>query len=120
MPWDGATPAARLRGMTAYLLTVLLVGLAVVRVTRLLTIDQLFEPWRSWWLDRYGAGNSFVYLLYCPWCLSVWIGAVAAGVVEWLAPAPLVHPAVSVVGLVSLYSLAAGVFCAHYGDGGDE
>ena len=104
--------------MTAYILTAVLAALVVVRVTRLLTIDQLFDGWRSWWLDRYGPGNGFVYLLHCPWCLSVWFGAAAAAVVEWLAPAPGVHPAVNVAGLAAAYSLAAGVFCAHYG--GDE
>lgn len=107
--------------MTAYLLTAVLAALVVVRVTRLLTIDQLFAPWRSWWLDRYGV-NGFVYLLHCPWCLSVWLGVAAAAVVEWLAPAPGVHAAVNVAGLAAAYSLASGVFCAHYGDaeGGEE
>ena len=106
--------------MTAYILTALLGLFAVVRVTRLLTVDQLFDGWRSFWLDRYGV-NAFVYLIHCPWCLSVWIGAAAAAVVEWLTPAPGVHPAVNIVGLAAAYSLATGVFCAHYGDeGGDE
>lgn len=106
--------------MTAYIITALLGLFAVVRVTRLLTVDQLFDGWRSFWLDRYGV-NWFVYLIHCPWCLSVWIGAAAAAVVEWLAPAPGVHPAVNIVGLAAAFSLASGVFCAHYGDeGGDE
>lgn len=105
--------------MTAYLLTAILGALTVVRVTRLLTIDQIFEPWRSWWLDRYGPAHWFVYLIHCPWCVSVWLGVPAAAVAQWLAPAPAgVHAAVSVAGLAAAYSLAAGVFCAHYGDGG--
>lgn len=105
--------------MTAYILTALLGLFAVVRVTRLLTVDQLFDGWRSFWLDRYGV-NWFVYLIHCPWCLSVWIGAAAAAVVEWLAPAPGVHPSVNIVGLAAAYSLASGVFCAHYGDEGSD
>lgn len=108
-------------GMTPYILTVFLVAFAVVRVTRLFTIDQLFDSWRSWWLDKYGV-TGFVYLIHCPWCLSVWFGTAGAGVVQLVAPPPGINPVVNVVGLAAAYSLLTGVFCVHYGDaeGGEE
>lgn len=76
-------------------LTVLLIFLATHRVTRLVIEDtfpplgvprnrllQWLEPDEEWrYAHRYarphlGAlGRSLRYLLSCPWCMSVWVGA---------------------------------------------
>lgn len=108
--------------MTALL--VLLTILAVYRVTRLLTEDKIpivAQP-RDFlvnWLDPLpsdiAAGRrqptstsarAVAYLLTCPWCMSVWVGAALLPVVHtWVAPLPypwLLWPAASAVtGLIA-------------------
>lgn len=67
-------------------LTVALVLLATWRLTRLLVADA-FPPVakpRQWVVGRFGDGSSVAYLVECPWCMSVWVGAaVVAGQVLW-------------------------------------
>jgi len=69
---------------------VLTVG-ATVRLTRLLALDTIAFPVRDWLAAQTGnedddpsAKNRFFGfvedMVTCPWCLSVWIGAVAAPV----------------------------------------
>jgi hypothetical protein len=55
---------------------VVLVVLATMRVTRLVTTDYLTEPPRRW-VQRH-APEKLAYLVGCPWCASVWTGAALA------------------------------------------
>ena len=102
---------------------VVLLILAVYRVTRLLTEDKIpiiARP-REWlvnWLDPWPAdvqagkrqstgatAKAVAYLLTCPWCMSVWVGAaVVFGAGLWLdVPYPwLLWPAASAItGLIA-------------------
>jgi len=58
--------------------TVLVVGLATYRATRLIVEDTIFEPQREWVLSKlFGSGwkDLLAYLLTCTYCMSVWIAA---------------------------------------------
>lgn len=59
------------------LITVLLAILATVRVTRLVTHDAISDPVRLWITDRFGANSKIAYFVHCPWCVSMYVGAVA-------------------------------------------
>lgn len=67
-------------------MTVILTVLAIARVTRLITTDMIFEGPRNWVLTRIipvGKEESewrskLGYLILCPWCMSIYVGAVAA------------------------------------------
>lgn len=52
-----------------------LVVLALSRLTRILTIDKISEPARLWVAARRPEGSQLTYLLFCPWCMSVWLAA---------------------------------------------
>lgn len=71
--------------MTMDLLTLLLAAFATARITRLVTADVLTERPRDAvinWLTFRGHG-MVAYLLSCPWCASMYVGAGAAG--AWYA-----------------------------------
>jgi len=65
----------------AWLMVVLAV-LAVYRLSRLVTGDYVTRPMRTWVNERYGE-NRLSYFVTCDWCVSFWLGAVAAPVVVW-------------------------------------
>ena len=64
--------------------------LAVVRLTTLVTHDQITRPVREWAIGRFDAtrrihrllvyllGEPDGYAIGCPWCVSIWVGAVTA------------------------------------------
>lgn len=59
--------------------------LAIARVTRLITRDALFDTPRTAiarWLIGPGRARSLrdhlAYLILCPWCMSIYVGAAAA------------------------------------------
>lgn len=56
------------------LVTLLTIGL-VVRVTRLLVVDQITYWLRARIVVKLGPDNPVAYLVTCSWCLSVWIAA---------------------------------------------
>lgn len=71
-------------------LSLVLMTLAVARVTRLITTDVLFDEPRTWLVRRVLAPhpegvirNKIGYLLTCQWCASVYVGAAGAG--AWYA-----------------------------------
>lgn len=49
---------------------------AVVRLTRFVNLDVLFEPVRTWVEAKLGADSKIAYLLSCPWCASIWVAGV--------------------------------------------
>lgn len=67
-------------------LTLLLAALATARITRLITADILTEAPRDTvidWLTFRGHGKV-AYLLSCPWCASMYVGAgLAAAWYAW-------------------------------------
>ena len=64
------------------LFVVLLIG-AAVRLTRLITTDELLEPVRGYVERR--LPSSLAYPIRCDWCMSVWVGF-PVFVFGWYAP----------------------------------
>jgi len=65
-------------------LEILLVALAVARLTILLRADRITRPLRQLvWRNTSHDESLPRYLAVCAWCLSLWIGAGAAG--AWYA-----------------------------------
>lgn len=63
-------------------LLVVLVVLATARLTRLINEDAILDAPRAWVQQH--APDSVVYLVQCPWCVSMWVGGpVAAAAVLW-------------------------------------
>jgi hypothetical protein len=50
----------------------IILTLFVYRVTRLITIDEIFEPVRKFVWDKTKSGSHLAYLVTCPWCISLW------------------------------------------------
>jgi hypothetical protein len=87
------------------LITFLAFALAVARVTRLVTEDALTEPVRARLLPRLwrryaphippadwevAEPPKLVYLVTCPWCVSIYVAAVAAPLWYFLGSNPWV------------------------------
>lgn len=108
-------------------LLVLLTVLAVARLTRLVTEDVIFQPFRRFVIRHRPAPPAelklpdapeqdaprdedwLVYLVHCRWCSSVWIAAAVTPVVYnwptvWWVQIPLLALAASLVA-----GLAAGL-----------
>lgn len=56
--------------------------LATARLTRLVTRDAITDPPRAWITKH--ARPSVTYLVHCPWCVSIYLGAgVAVATYNW-------------------------------------
>lgn len=71
-------------------LSLVLMMLAVARVTRLITTDVLFDTPRIWFVRHILKPNpegrvrtALAYLVTCTWCTSIYVGAAGAG--AWYA-----------------------------------
>jgi len=66
-------------------LTCLIVGFfAVVRGTKILVDDRIAAPYRQWIVSKWGKDSLIAYWAHCPWCTSIWVGAlVMPPVVLW-------------------------------------
>lgn len=65
------------------LLSLILVTLAVARLTRLVTVDQITLTFRRWVVNRWGDESSITYLVHCSWCTSIWLSIIPAAI--WTA-----------------------------------
>lgn len=74
--------------MTSPILAVVLVVgvLSVVRLSRLVAVDQIFHPLRDFVRGRLGPDSQVTYLFFCVWCLSVWFGVGVGAVLWWATP----------------------------------
>jgi hypothetical protein len=63
-------------------LTLVLTVLAVARVTRLVNADRITEGPRNAIVRRLDPDGLAAYMIFCPWCVSVYTGA-AAGAAWW-------------------------------------
>lgn len=70
----------------------LIVPLGVCRALQLALGDRIFEKPRAWLLRKLNPQGlpmgdpkrSYLsYLIECPWCLSMWIGLAAVGLLLW-------------------------------------
>ena len=67
------------------LVSLVLLTLAVARLTRLVTADQITLAWRRRIVKRWPEeGHWIPYLVHCSWCTSMWI-SVPAGI-AWAFP----------------------------------
>ncbi len=55
-------------------------ALAVARLARLVTVDEITAPLRREVAKR---GDTLAYFITCPWCVSVWIAPVVGWAVLW-------------------------------------
>lgn len=60
------------------LLALILVTVAVARLTRLVTTDAIMLPFRRWVVNRTGEESPFAYLVHCSWCTSIWLSIPAS------------------------------------------
>lgn len=93
-------------------LVMLWAALAVARMTRLVTQDEITRPLRGMVLRRLNDENpvhlKLAYLLECPWCVSIWVGAaVFSAVAMWPG---------SVVLWIALSTFAASQITGTIGD----
>lgn len=59
------------------LLTFLILSLATFRISRLLTIDVIFDSLRNKIWEKYPPHEyKFGYLFTCTWCMSIWVASV--------------------------------------------
>jgi hypothetical protein len=54
------------------------VALAVARLTRLVTLDQITLFLRRWIVNKWGEESLISYLVHCSWCSSIWIALPAS------------------------------------------
>lgn len=59
-------------------LTFAVFALAVARATTFVTDDKLAERARIRFISHVKEGGLLEYMITCPWCVSIWIGAPAA------------------------------------------
>lgn len=96
-------------------LAVLVLALAVHRVTRLLVADKITEPLRQrLGVTRDGTYRPWLgYLVTCPWCVGMWVAA--AGVP---AAALLPWPWIAWPALAAACSTVTGLLAAREGSDG--
>lgn len=85
--------------------SLLVATFAVARLTRLIVDDQIFNRFRRWVLRKWGDESWQSYLITCPWCMSIWLGAVimppaAIWPNQWVIAALAVPAASMVTGLL--------------------
>lgn len=54
----------------------IILGLAVYRITRLVTTDTILEKFREFvWRKSPPEKNGIGYLITCNWCTSIWVSS---------------------------------------------
>lgn len=91
-------------------LQLLIYALAVMRLDGLIRADGITEDARDTllgWLDnRPKTLGAFVAeLIQCPWCVSIWVGAVAAPLVWFFGD----HPVMLIPALMLAFSQVTGM-----------
>ncbi len=84
--------------------------LAVARVTGLIYADSITETLRDnllgWLDDRPATLGAFISdLIQCPWCVSIWVGAIAAPLVWFWGD----NPVILCLGLMLAFSQVTGM-----------
>lgn len=76
-------------------LTLIVLVAAAYRLTRLVTLDDLTRRFRVALEDRFPGRHSDdvaslpVVFINCPWCVGVWVAAIAVALAWW---GNLIHP----------------------------
>lgn len=58
-------------------------ALAVARLTKLVNSDRITKAPREWLIKRLPEGSIWAYFVVCPWCVSIWLGVLAAPLTWW-------------------------------------
>ena len=99
-------------------------ALAVARVTRIITADKITEGLRGRvirWADRragidpadpFAPTPLLSYFVTCPWCVSIYVGAVAAPLAYWWGESPWL--------LVPAFALAFSAVTGYLASIGEE
>lgn len=58
--------------------SLILVTLAVARLTRLVVVDEITRSLRRWVVNRSGEDSVMAYFIHCSWCTSIWFAVPAA------------------------------------------
>lgn len=66
------------------LASLVLLTLAVARVTALIKDDRITLSFRRWVVNKWGEDSAPAYLVHCSWCVSMWV-AFPAGI-AWAFP----------------------------------
>jgi hypothetical protein len=92
--------------MTIDLSHVLILALAVYRITRIIVEDQVLERVRVEIWKRHNSSSGIGYLITCYWCTSFWVSSLV--VVSYIiVPVP-----VTAVSLVLALSAVTGLIAA--------
>lgn len=87
------------------------VAFAVARLTRLLVVDEVTKPARQTLVRRLPEGSPWAYLLFCRWCMSVWVAFPVAA--AWWVLTPTIrwsgHWLVDVVSVALALSYVTGL-----------
>lgn len=63
-----------MHGIAIFLMIYALWALALARLTRLLTADEITDFIRVWAYKRaHGGENKLTYFVQCPWCMGMWL-----------------------------------------------
>lgn len=60
-----------------------LLTLAVAKVTWLVVDAAITMPIRQWIVNKFGENSRLAYLVHCPGCSSVWVSAFLTAVTFW-------------------------------------
>lgn len=85
---------------------VLILALAVYRLTRLVVEDEILDKVRNLVWKRYGALTGIGYLITCYWCTSFWVSSLVV-VLYIIVPVP-----VTAVALILALSAITGLITA--------
>lgn len=92
--------------MNITIVELVILALAVYRLSRLIIEDTILEIPRNWIWKRFGVQSGVGYLLTCYWCTSFWVASL---VVTCFIIVPI--PTIA-VGLILALSAIAGILAA--------
>jgi hypothetical protein len=89
-------------------IALVVMALAVARLTGLITEDKITEGLRSALFDRIDEDGKLAYLITCPWCVSIYLAIPAAVLVWWHAD----NPVAMIPAIVLAFSQVAGMLAS--------
>lgn len=92
--------------MTIDLVTVLVLALAVYRLSRLVVEDTVLEPFRTWVWKKFPPSTMVGYWFTCYWCTSIWFATLVV-FSYMIVPVPT-----TVISLVLALSAITGIIAA--------
>lgn len=92
-------------------IALVILALAVFRVTRLITTDTILETPRNWLFDRFPPDRSrFGYLFTCNWCMSIWVSSLL------VIPYTIIPTVTVIIALIPALSAVAALIAARLDD----